>query len=698
MKTFTQIQRELRRYHKKNYYLLFGCGFFSVLLITAYATMMRSPNVLTVLPEGGDSRKQVMMVFVMAMIGCCAFVAYTAALFFKYKSREVGIMMALGASKKTLKKQLYKELAGIGIASCTMGTILGGPLAYAIWQFFCTIVVDSEEMQFQFSFQAYGFSAAFLVFVLGVLLWMGRQFVNQSNIRDIMNSQRKCEAVRDVNPWYGWIGIVLMIIGGLLGYFMPSVFVRVLHWYPPEGLTFLFYIPLFVGLYIVLLYTVVHGWKREKNRYRDLIPRSMMKFQGRQTVLNMLVITVLIGGAYFASLYTPMLMTGAAMSLENRSIDYQFHYRQDETKMVNEDEIKALAQQFHVEITDYSQEEFSNLSKDGYREIEDKGGTYHNEYKKECEEASYLPEYVYERIAGEDVKVEDGTYRPILNEDGSGAYRIATDGTLLTNPVTGRVMDAQCGDYLYDDMLALYYVISDSDYARITQRLTDDWKEYIVDFNVKNVEDTYPFAKALYNEIIQRMSTCSEVTDFYDRIIKKEMEAEGKDYDQDMKQYGITYDMKDTSDFRLYWKYITKFRIMEQQEMLKTMAVYFMLFIFIALICFAAVLVIAYTRCITVALYNRQMYDDLKHLGAGHGYLYSCVRSQIVKVFQTPTIVGTLAILILYIVIMYGNSGRFETSELAGIRNCLILIAFMTGGIWGFYRWVLKKVCRMLDI
>ena len=35
-----------------------GCAFFSTLLITAYACMMRSPTILTVLPEGGDSRNR----------------------------------------------------------------------------------------------------------------------------------------------------------------------------------------------------------------------------------------------------------------------------------------------------------------------------------------------------------------------------------------------------------------------------------------------------------------------------------------------------------------------------------------------------------------------------------------------------------------------------------------------------------------
>ena len=51
---------------------------------------------------------------------------------------------------------------------------------------------------------------------------------------------------------------------------------------------------------MIILHTVVHGWgQNKKNPYKTLISRSMMKFQGRQTVNNLLVSTVLIAGGCF---------------------------------------------------------------------------------------------------------------------------------------------------------------------------------------------------------------------------------------------------------------------------------------------------------------------------------------------------------------------------------------------------------------
>ena len=130
--TFSQIYARLRRHWRSQYALLAACCFFSALLITAYVLMMRSPTVLTVLPEGGDSRKQLMMIFALTLMGCGVFTAYASGLFFRYKSRECGVFLALGATKKQLSSLLSRELAVLSLASCGLGIALGGPLAWLV--------------------------------------------------------------------------------------------------------------------------------------------------------------------------------------------------------------------------------------------------------------------------------------------------------------------------------------------------------------------------------------------------------------------------------------------------------------------------------------------------------------------------------------------------------------------------------------
>ena len=117
--------------------------------------MMRSPTVLSVLPEGGDSRKQVMMIFVLAVIGCGVFTTYASGLFFRYKSRETGVFLALGASRAQLRTQLTRELSLISVLSCALGAALGTPLARLIWRLVRLLLVDTVVMALSFDPLAY---------------------------------------------------------------------------------------------------------------------------------------------------------------------------------------------------------------------------------------------------------------------------------------------------------------------------------------------------------------------------------------------------------------------------------------------------------------------------------------------------------------------------------------------------------------
>ena len=52
----------------------------------------------------------------------------------------------------------------------------------------------------------------------------------------------------------------------------------------------------------------------------------MMKFQGKQTVNNMMVIALLVAGGAFALFYIPTLQVGQAIQVKATPYDYSFHY------------------------------------------------------------------------------------------------------------------------------------------------------------------------------------------------------------------------------------------------------------------------------------------------------------------------------------------------------------------------------------
>lgn len=93
-----------------------------------------------------------------------------------------------------------------------------------------------------------------------------------------------------------------------------------------------------------------------------------------------------------------------------------------------------------------------------------------------------------------------------------------------------------------------------------------------------------------------------------------------------------------------------------------------MLFVFIGVLCLSAVIVIARTRCMTIALTSRPVYNDLRRLGAPRGYLYRSARSQVRRVFLTPALAGSGLILGFYLLILY-----FNDNQLTLVRVCAAL-------------------------
>ncbi len=696
--SFSEVYGLLRRGNGKRYALLSGCCFFSVLLITAYVCMMRSPTVLNVLPEGGDSRKQVMMIFVLAVIGCAVFTTYAASLFFRQKSRETGVFLALGAARGQLKKELDRELAVLSVGSCAAGAVLGGPLAWGLWQIFRMCVVDTEQMRLSFDPKAYIFSAAFSVYVIAVLFLLGSRSIQKTNIMDVIQAARKTESVRVIPRWYGPVGILLLAVGGFLGYIMPTVFIVGLHWYPPEGFTAVFYLPALIGLYGILLHTVVNGWSRKGKHYQDLIATSMMKFQGRQTVKNMLVMTLLIAGAYFASFYSPMLGTGAMMTIDARPVDYAYHYRADQD-IPGEEEVRALAGEYGVTVTSWTEVPMARLAVDGYAHVEKEGPmgvTWEEEYREVLCSKPFLSESAYRSLTGETLDLNPGQISGILDSTGDGQGRFGGDATLVTNYITGEQFPVTPIEPRKHDILFGRFVVDDGDYAAMTAGLPEDWREKQVFFNVENCEETYAFAKALFNRIVDASGPEVERYDDWDPVQRDiYLKEEGTYY---LDAYTVHYDQRDSSEFRMFWQYMPKFRVLDRADFVKTTAVFLMLFIFIAIVCFAAVFVIAFTRCMTIALTNAQVYEDMRKLGAPRAYLYASVRGQVSRVFLVPALAGTGLIYAFYGMIMYFNDNRLTTQELAGMAVCLGLIGAVSALIYGVYRVTLHRVCRALEL
>ena len=121
-----------------------------------------------------------------------------------------------------------------------------------------------------------------------------------------------------------------------------------------------------------------------------------------------------------------------------------------------------------------------------------------------------------------------------------------------------------------------------------------------------------------------------------------------------------------------------------------------MMFLFIFLICVTAACVICYTRCQTIALNNRYVFDDLKKLGAPPAFLKKEIRRQCCTVIRTPAIIGITGMSILYTMIMFANDGRFSVSEAKGLGACGLIILGIAALLYAVYHKTVKILVREL--
>ena len=350
----------------------------------------------------------------------------------------------------------------------------------------------------------------------------------------------------------------------------------------------------------------------------------------------------------------------------------------------------------------------ATYNEDGTVSIEQSAGALGTTYTKEYREiqggATYFSESAWNALTGQAVDLAPGTCANVLDDEGGSDYLSGGDVTLVTNMVTGASLSVTPAEPLCFTMLLGCYVLDDADYEILTAGLTDLWRETWVFFNVADAEASYPFADALFNEIVDRSGDDVLQMDAYDLVSAALAEEAGEVYDYDRAHIAahgfpvIEREDRDTSEFRNYWLYMPQFRVLDQNDFVTTMAVFLVLFIFIALICFAAFIVIAFTRCMTIALTNARVYDDLRHLGAPNRYLFRSVKGQVSKVFLVPAIVGTAVISAFYLMIMYFNDNRFTPGEMAGMAVCAAVIAVLSAVLYGVYRITRRSVCRALGI
>lgn len=693
-----KIYKKLRKNIKGQYYLLSFCVFLSVLLVTSFSLMYFGPTVQEFLPEGGDTRKMASLLLGVTAVGCFVFTVYAAGLFFRFKAREYGILMALGTEKRQLKKFLFKELSVVTAGASLVGLLLSVPASFLIWKLFELFIISNEQMTYRFG--AVGFLpgilfACVLACVLGVA---GRRFINRSDIMEILRTQQKTEMVKEIKQWTFPMGVVLTILGILLGSGLPQVAARMWGIGLP-GIVNLFYLLSLVGIYWILLSAVAQS-RVKKNRskyYGNLVSISLMRFTAKATTKNMCVMTLLIFVCGFSAFYgMQYILAGGAVQTEN-SKDFSLHYPVLE-EQIGKEEIYNTASSYGIEVTDFTEHTATNLVVSyNAKDFDEETSRYIEVYRDKEMAAIFVSESDFEKISGQDITVAPGTYQTVTTTDYNGFFEYEDGLQEVMNPDTGKTYPLTYGGTVESDVLAPFsepfaYVVGDEAYREMTEEVQDVYKEKIISFNAVNVEDSYDFAKELLAQYVERATDISNHMGYWNIWAQKIADESGEEY-----SYGDKINMTINNNMLLGdWKYAPTFNIITAQDRMQMISVYVMLCLYIFIISLAAVSVMAYVRSISVATDNKGLFESLTKLGADVQYKKKVLKKQIARIVQYPGIIGCALGFAFAFVMNFMNDGMISGIECKALAILAVMLLGMGIILYMVYKYAMYKAEKIV--
>ena len=696
--TMSKILEKLRKENKDQYRILGICIFLSILLVSSYAMMYFSPTIQKMLPEGGDTRKLCWLMFGVTVAGCTIFTIYGASLFFKYKSREFGVLLALGERKRQLAGCLARELAAVILGYTLLGVIGAFPISFLIWKGFQALLLDARNLRYSISMMGIAAGVLFACLLACCICAAGYRFIRRADIMEILKTQRKSEIVKDIRPWTGKLGMACVIIGLALAMAVPPIWARVFH-HQASPLWNGAYLISAAGLYLFLLGAVGRAKKGRypEKYYKNIISTNLMRFTARQTTKNMCVIAMLIFVLLISAFWGMSYYDSAFRNGENAPVDYSLHYPAAEQQITKE-EIYDLAARHGVEITDYKEAQAAELLITyAGTELSDDGEYY--DVKRE-KYATFLSASVFSRIAGKQVSLKPGEYKAIVQQRYQEEIWAKPECLLkVESPAAGEKMKpAYKGTVRFDNLTRVSdpfaFILSDADYASYTAALTEDNKVDMVFFNVKDVMDTYPFAKELEEEYIAHATDISDHYFLYDAREEELAEKAGEPYAYSGR-VGMT---ADNPELLQDWKYAPVFKVLTKGEVMQMIAVFVLLSAYIAIIALAAIGVMTYVRSITIAVDNRQLFEDMKKLGASRDYETRVVKVQLRKIFLYPGIGGCGISLVFTILMLFFNDMRLEMEEVRLIGIESIMIGASAIFLYVLYRISFGKMRSMLDL
>ncbi len=702
--TLRNLWGKLRKRNKGDYRQFQFSTAFAVMLISSFLMLVCSPLIQGALPEGGDSEKQIWMSFGVSAIGCVVFVLYVTKLFLRYKSREIGIFLALGAEKHTLKRSLAGELAQMTAVCSAIGILLGAVIAFTTGNIIEVLIADVYDGNFTFTASGLLLSVCYALVLFLFIQFQAGRAMKRTNVMEVINEQRRQEPMKQsVSKAYLISGIALAPAGIFCALILPQIVAYTTGIFLGAW-TNAFYLAAVFGVYRVLVYTVSsHQRGRNPQKYyNNLIDYGMMKFQGVSVVRNMLVITLLLFGGLYAVSYLPMMLSDSS---SERGYEAEYSCRcLNDADEPSESGINDLAEACGITVENYREGDFLRVFGSGTERDADENNQLIETYYDRFAQYDVTSASEFEKLTGISLDIPAGSYYQIIGStsyeniwnhfgDMDRLYIEREDAYLPLSYIDTVPYESLniSGDNNMGD--ASRFVVSDADFDRLKAGLSDSSLETQVLFDTEgNTSDEIAFSNELFRTFAEGMSDGMDVLTYYNAA---SAEREGAEYTETFS--GAVVDPENPLK-AADWQFAPQLVPLLDQQMIMALAARLLTFSYIFIICIAAVGVIGYTRSQSVGLTNQQVFEDIRRLGADRQYRRALMRRQLRKVFVLPTILGAGLCLLYELLMRWNNDGLISAGEIKSMLIITVIAAVIAVYQYAVYRLSVRKTGRLLKL
>lgn len=298
--------------------------FFTLILGVAIFYVFNALDSQTVLLDVTSSSYEIIQIMIDALSAISVFVSfilgfliiYASRFLIKRRSKEFGIYLTLGMSKRKISTLLFFETLTIGILSLVVGMILG-IIASQFMSLFVANMFEADMTKFQFTFSKGACFKTLIYFSIMYLLVMIFNTISISKYKliDLLQSHKKSEAIKLKNPWLCTIIFIIACIMLGYAYYLVTGGVQ----------TFNFISELYLPILLGVIATVLIFWSlsglllRIFTSIKSIYFKNLNSFTLRQfsskintTVFSMSIICLM--------LFVTICILSSSLSLKNASI------------------------------------------------------------------------------------------------------------------------------------------------------------------------------------------------------------------------------------------------------------------------------------------------------------------------------------------------------------------------------------------